>query len=731
MHYYACLNTDDICVSIQAVESPITDNYYIEIPTNDQTIVGQHYDRTFEQFEPVYYYAQLNADNVVESVSFSLTQQTTSETFLAITFEQYQTVTGMFWNGSEFTSLPIHLQAVASTDEVNFKGEDKWLSAKLDEMDSATAENAEDIAAVATDVSALETALDGKADTSHLHGTFDINGLDEALGAVSSQVSGKANANHNHDGTYAAADHTHSEYLTDEDVVGFATTAAMNAGLSGKSDASHNHDTAYAGISHTHGMNSVTGLADALAGKADASHTHEGYAASDHTHTGYAATGHTHTEYANANHEHSGYAESDHTHDGYAASDHSHTEYASASHTHTGYAPATHTHTEYAAASHTHAGYAASTHTHSDYASTATVEGIAEDVEALETAVNGKAAASHTHTQADVSGLADALSGKADATHTHSQYATSAALAAMQTTVNGKASASHTHALSGVTGLEAALDGKSDSDHTHTPASIGAAASNHTHNTNVIVEQASSPYVRMKLASGLAESRLYKNASASADYGLTLADYDAEGAKDSLIFCRANTLENKLYLNVQNDDNTRSLYYLYGEHHKPTPDEIGAMSASGGTVNGNLNVAGILRVNSQQCIYDSGSMITLSTNNRQTMIAGSTIYSKVAISVSSDERLKEGIQNAPVNALAAMVDNIKLREFSYLGSDEKNVGVIAQELIASNPKLEQYFVRTDADGYYSVKTADLVYPLIAAVQALGKRVAELEKKLGE
>ena len=37
-------------------------------------------------------------------------------------------------------------------------------------------------------------------------------------------------------------------------------------------------------------------------------------------------------------------------------------------------------------------------------------------------------------------------------------------------------------------------------------------------------------------------------------------------------------------------------------------------------------------------------MITLSTNNRQTMIAGSAIYSKVNIQVSSDERLKENIK---------------------------------------------------------------------------------------
>ena len=64
----------------------------------------------------------------------------------------------------------------------------------------------------------------------------------------------------------------------------------------------------------------------------------------------------------------------------------------------------------------------------------------------LNTAVNGKAEASHTHAISDVTGLSSALSGKA--------------------------AASHTHAISDVTGLQTALDGKAASSHTHTLSEI-------------------------------------------------------------------------------------------------------------------------------------------------------------------------------------------------------------------------------------------------------------------
>lgn len=134
----------------------------------------------------------------------------------------------------------------------------------------------------------------------------------------------------------------------------------------------------------------------------------------------------------------------------------------------------------------------------------------------------------------------------------------------------------------------------------------------------------------------------------------------------------------------------------------------------------------ILRVNGQQAIYDSGTMMTLGTNNRETMIAGSKIYSKVAISVSSDKRLKEAVKSADVEKLAEMVNKIKVVNYKYIDNDAEHVGVIAQDLLKTAPEAS-LFVSKDDKGFYAVSMTELVFPLIAAVQVLSERVKQLEK----
>jgi hypothetical protein len=111
---------------------------------------------------------------------------------------------------------------------------------------------------------------------------------------------------------------------------------------------------------------------------------------------------------------------------------------ASSTHTHSEYAPISHTHTEYASSTHTHSEYAPISHTHTEYAPT-----------------------SHTHTIANVTGLQTALDSKASTTHTHSEYAS------ITHTHTEYAPTSHTHTIANVTGLQTALDGKASSTHVH------------------------------------------------------------------------------------------------------------------------------------------------------------------------------------------------------------------------------------------------------------------------
>ena len=102
---------------------------------------------------------------------------------------------------------------------------------------------------------------------------------------------------------------------------------------------------------------------------------------------------------------------------------------------------------------------------------------------ALKTAVNGKAAASHTHAISNVTGLQSALDGKAASNHTHNysapghthddRYYTESEI---NTKLSGKSDINHTHnysapghthTISNITGLQSALDGKAASNHTH------------------------------------------------------------------------------------------------------------------------------------------------------------------------------------------------------------------------------------------------------------------------
>ncbi|AWB84761.1 hypothetical protein [Corynebacterium liangguodongii] len=72
--------------------------------------------------------------------------------------------------------------------------------------------------------------------------------------------------------------------------------------------------------------------------------------------------------------------------------------------------------------------------------------------------VAGDVLAKSTIPQSQVVGLQSALDGKAAASHTH----TTAQVTGLDTALAGKAAASHTHTIANVTGLQSALDGKAN-----------------------------------------------------------------------------------------------------------------------------------------------------------------------------------------------------------------------------------------------------------------------------
>lgn len=655
MYYYAYVNNEDICTTIYALPDPISGSHYIEIPDNYEFLIGQRYNRTTQEFEVLYYYAVLDSRAVVTETVYYTEEQQTSDTMRSITFQQYQTVTGLYWNGTDYVTPPISVLAVASTDEINYKSENKWLSTHLDEMQEDIDNNTDDIATITSNLATvvtnlttvseslatLTTTVAGKANAAHTHSIDDVSNLAGTISSIQTSLDGKANSSHNH---------------TADSLSGVVKTINGNV-----PDASGNIIVTSGGMTALEILDSIktvdgsdSGLdADKLDGLDS---------------TAFASATHTHTEYAAANHTHSDYLTESDLED-YATTTAVNTALASkadSTHNHdTAYAAINHTHTGYASENHTHSEYAAANHTHDGYATTASVT-------AVETALSGKSDSTHNHDTV-YAGINHTHTGYAAADHTHSGYATADSVSAVENALDGKASANHTHSIDDVTGLSNALSGKADSSHTHSEY----ASANHTH-------------------SGYAAS-----------------------------------------------DHTHSGYASSSHNHS--------------TLSGTVNVTGAIKSNSVQVGYNSGSDTTLGSNSYPTIVAGtqvtlngekvyspniyprntgtfylgaqsnrwSGIYSKVAVNVSSDLRLKKDIEKADSEKLVRFINGLDVVNYRYHddGVETDRIGLIAQQVINADPEISKYFVEQGDDGYYSMRPADLVFPLIEAVKELYRIVS--------
>lgn len=367
--------------------------------------------------------------------------------------------------------------------------------------------------------------------------------------------------------------------------------------------------------------------------------------------------------------------------------------YATISHTHTGYATTDHTHTGYAASDHTHTGYATTDHTHADLHShdnktvldgitaakvSAWDSGTGSTVDAYTKTESDARYATTTHTHTGYLTESDAEDAFAPITHTHSDYMTSTAagntFAPLTHTHSGYASSTHTHSYN---------------DLTDVPSDSGSYTHPATHPASMITG------LSTVATTGKYSDLTGKPTSLPADGG----DADTVGGQYPSAFASAS--------------HTHSTY----------------LPLSGGSLTGNLNVGGIFRVNNQQSVYDDGDMITLSTNNRKTMIAGSAIYSKQTIQVSSDERLKENIEDVNPYKCYDFIRGLDVKTFNYIGDDTPCIGVIAQDLEGSD--FEKFFVfrQPGEEGYLAVKAADLVFPLIATVQKMAAEIDYLKTKI--
>ena len=138
------------------------------------------------------------------------------------------------------------------------------------------------------------------------------------------------------------------------------------------------------------------------------------------------------------------------------------------------------------------------------------------------------------------------------------------------------------------------------------------------------------------------------------------------------------------------------------------------------------NLTDILRINGKQAVYDSGTNMVFGANNQDTMIAGKTIYSRVAIAVPSDKRFRDNIEPANEVDAVEFVKKLPIYEYNHKGDKKRRIGVMAQEVNALD--FGKHFVEHDyLQDKYAVSYSELVFPLYLAYQELEKRVRQMEQ----
>ena len=336
-----------------------------------------------------------------------------------------------------------------------------------------------------------------------------LDGHDTTYFATASQLAGKADANH-----------THSQYATNDDVEALETEVAgkadsththaqgditgLSTALSGKANATHSHAQSditglatalgnKANASHTHATSDITGLDTALSGKASASHTHslddvsettakKIMTADERTKLSGIATGANKTVVDTAMSSTSTNPVQNKTVNsalgnkvdkvsgkGLSTNDYTTNEKTKLAGIATGANKYTHP-TSHPASMITGLADVATSGSYNDLSDKPT----------------SMAPTAHTHAQSDVTGLATALSGKANTGHTHSAASTTAngfmskedktklngiATGANKTTVDTALSASSTNPVQNKV-INTALAGKSNTNHNHNSAYI-------------------------------------------------------------------------------------------------------------------------------------------------------------------------------------------------------------------------------------------------------------------
>ena len=313
--------------------------------------------------------------------------------------------------------------------------------------------------------------------------------------------------------------------------------------------------------------------------------------------------------------------------------------------------------------------------------------------------------------------------------------------------VRNRATETHTHT------------GYAEAGHTHTPESIGAAPETHTH------DYASSDHAHTEYAPASHSHTGYADENhAHTEYAP--ASHNHTGYADEDHSHSEYAPKSHSHSGYASSAHTHTEYASEDHSH---PEYFNANN--GGSIGGDTNINGVFRGQGQQVISynDTTNTQTFGTNNATggtTIACGSSatvgvngsmmktptilpranntftcgnsnfrwsgIYSTTAVNVSSDERMKRNIGDVDVDQLFEFVNNLEVVRYNYKDDPadaDARIGLIAQQVYQADPDVADFFISEDANGMLGLKPADLVFPLIAAVQKLTAEVECLKSKI--
>lgn len=405
----------------------------------------------------MFYYAVLNENNFVVELVASETEISDS-TYISITEDQY-TNGDLLWLYYSQGQFIVCDNFIGSSDWIIYKNTDRPITPKFDEIDAQIAEKADSDHNHDGDYAALNHTHTEYAAGTHNHDdlyaakTHEMNTNTHVTATEKTEWNSKAAGNHNHDASYATINHAHTDYSginhTHTSASGTAAgfiSAADKSKLDGI-DAGANLYT----HPDTHPASMITGLPTSLPANGGNADTVDNCHASD---------------FASATHDHdSDYAALGHNHSGtYAAASHTHTEYSSTSHSHstaTTAAAGFMSGTDKAKLN----GIAANANNYSHPAShpasmITETDGLKIMTAAERTKLSGIAENANNYTH-PASHAASMITGLAS-------VATSGSYTDLTNKPSTFTPAAHTHAQSEITGLETELSGKASANHTHT-----------------------------------------------------------------------------------------------------------------------------------------------------------------------------------------------------------------------------------------------------------------------